>query len=109
MPAKQAEATVSRARRRVIRHFTDARATRPARPTAYEPATGIDERQFAKLVHLGVITETEPGLYWFDRAMLDEVEGRNRRNTGIALGLASAVAVGAFVWLRRRSRVRDET
>lgn len=108
MPAKQAEATVSRARRRVIRHFTDARATRPTRATAYEPASGIDERQFARLIHLGVITETEPGLYWFDKAMLDEVEGKNRRNTGIAVGLASAVAVGAFVWLRRRSRVRDE-
>lgn len=105
---KQAEATVTRARRRVIRHFTDTRATRPTRATVYEPASGIDERQFAKLIHLGVITETEPGLYWFDKAMLDEVEGKNRRNTGIALGLASAVAVGAFVWFRRRSRVRDE-
>jgi hypothetical protein len=108
MPAKKAEATVARARRRVIRHFTEASATRPARATTYEPATGIDERQFAKLIHLGVITETGSGLYWFDRAMLDEVEGKNRRNTGIAVGLASAVAVGAFVWLRRRSRVRNE-
>ena len=108
MPAKQAEATVARARRRVIRHFNDARATRPTRATAYEPATGIDERQFAKLMHLGVITETEPGLYWFDKAMLDEVEGKNRRNTGIAVGLASAVAVGAFVWLRRRAKAASE-
>ncbi|RHW17871.1 hypothetical protein D1610_04955 [Sphingomonas gilva] len=101
---KEAEATVARARRRVIRHFTDANATRPSRATAYEPASGIDERQFARLVHLGVIEETGPGLYWFDRAMFDQVEGRNRRNTGIAVGLASAVAVGAFVWLRRRAR-----
>ena len=108
MPAKQAEATVSRARRRVIRHFTDAGATRPARAIAYEPATGIDERQFAKLAHLGVITETEPGIYWFDKAMLDEVEGKNRRNAGIAVGLASAVAVGAFVWLRRRAKKVSE-
>jgi hypothetical protein len=108
MPAKQAEATVASARRRVIRHFIDAGATRPARATAYEPATGIDERQFAKLVHLGVITEAERGIYWFDRAMLDEVEGKNRRNTGIAVGLASAVAVGAFVWLRRRAKKVSE-
>jgi hypothetical protein len=105
---KQAETTVSRAKRRVIRHFTDARATRPSRATAYEPEYGIDARQFARLVHLGVIEETGPGRYWFDRAMFDEIEGKNRRKTGIALGLASAVAMGAFVWLRRRSRVRDE-
>jgi hypothetical protein len=108
MPTKKAQATVARAKARVIAHFTETRATRPARAAAYEPAAGIDARQFAKLVHLGVITETAPGLYWFDRAMLDQVEGRNKRNAGIAVGLASALAVGAFVWLRRRSRVRDE-
>lgn len=105
---KKAEATVARAKARVIAHFTDARATRPARAIAYEPASGIDQRQFAKLVHLGVISETESSLYWFDKAMLNQVEGRNKRNAGIAVGLASAVAVGAFVWFKRRSRVRDE-
>lgn len=107
--AKNPEATVARAKRRVIRHFTDAGATRPERAVAYEPDAGIDQRQFAKLIHLGVIEDTGTGLYWFDKPMLDQVEGRNRRNAGIAVGLASAVAVGAVMWLRqRRSRMRDE-
>lgn len=101
---KQAEATVARARRRVIRHFTEARATRPSRAVAYDPPSGIEERQLARLIHLGVIEQTDAGLYWFDRAMLDQVEGRNKRNMGIAAGLASAVAVGGFMWFKRRAK-----
>lgn len=106
MADTQADSTVAAARRRVIKHFTDQGATATEYAVAYSPIPGIDERQFYRLTHMGVIVETGDGRYWYDKPMEDEVRGKNRQRTviGVGVGLAGAAALGALMWYRRRGR-----
>jgi hypothetical protein len=104
------EAIIGRARRRVIRAFTEAGATSPEAAMTYEPASGIDERQFAKLRHIGAIITVLDGRQWLDRDVLALLDKKTRTRVGLGIGAGLAVAAvgaGAFFWLRGRSD-RDE-
>ena len=100
------EATVARARRRVIRALTEAGATSPDTATDYRPAEGIDARQLAKLRHTGAVITILDGRVWLDQGVLAVLDrkARNRTAMGVGAGVAAVAAVaGAVLWFRRRS------
>lgn len=94
---------VARARKDIVRHFTNAKATSPDRAIAYDPdAQGwprkrLRRRIFRRMVDFGAIREMKPGLFYLDfyldETRLDEFRWHMRRRAlGIVAIAGAAVA-----------------
>ena len=95
---------VARARKDIVRHFTQAGATGPGRAVAYDPdAQGwprkrLRRRIFRRMRDYGAVRETTPGLFYLDEARMAEFRSHMRRRAlGIvAIGAAAMAAIAAL-------------
>ncbi|CAN5491323.1 hypothetical protein BH09PSE4_BH09PSE4_23330 [soil metagenome] len=90
---------VAKARKRIVRHFTQADATTPERAVAFEPGPRrIEKRMFRRLLEFGAVVETKPGLFYLDADRLDDFRASLRRRVFgvLALGTAAMAAVVAL-------------
>ena len=99
--ATAAAALIARARREIQHHFFAADAVRPDRAIAYEPGTGIESRQFARMRARGIVREEQPGQYWIDVVAYDvDLRERHRRVRILLLALIALLLglllLGAF-------------
>ena len=93
-----------RARKDIVRHFTEAGATSPDRAVPYDPdAQGwprkrVRRRLFRRMCDFGAIRETKPGVFYLDEARLTEFQSHLRRRAlGIvAIGAAAVAAIAAL-------------
>ena len=102
--ATTAAALAARARREIQHHFFAADAVRPDRALAFDPANGIERRQFERMRARNIVREEKPGQYWLDVVAYDiDLRARHRRVRialltviGILLvTMAASVFVGA--------------
>jgi len=99
--ATAAAALIARARREIQHHFFAADAVRPDRAVAFDPDSGMEQRQFQRMRGLGIIRETQPGLFWLDVVAYDmELRRRHRVQRGALLAIIAALVIalllGAF-------------
>ncbi len=95
---------VARARKDIVRHFTEAGATSPDRAVAYDPdAQGwprkrLRRRIFRRMLDFGAIREMAPDTFYLDEARLDDFRSHMRRRAlGImAIGAAAVAAIAAL-------------
>ena len=93
--ATAAAALVAKARREVQHHFFSADAVRPDRAVPFEAGTGIEQRQFERMLARGVIREAKPGSYWLDVVAYDaDLRDRHARMRLILLAMVLALLVG---------------
>jgi len=91
--ATAAAALIARARREIQHHFFSSDAVRADRAIPFEPATGIERRQFERMLGAGIIREERPDAYWLDVVAYDvDLRARHRR-VKIALILLLAILV----------------
>ena len=78
--ATGAAALIARARREIQHHFFSSDAVRPDRAVPFDPANGIEQRQFERMLNAGIIREERPGAYWLDVVAYDvDLRARHRR------------------------------
>ena len=95
---------VKRARQQVVRHFTDAGATRPEHAIAYDPKEPgwrlrrLRKRQFRRMSEFGAIREPKPGLFYLDQERLDAFVWSMRKRALGLIGLAGAAVAAAVAF-----------
>ena len=105
--ATAAAALIARARREIQHHFFAADAVRPDRALPFEPASGIERRQFERMRGRHIIREEQPGNYWLDVVAYDvDLRARHRRiRTAllvvIAILIVAMLASGSLATLTR--------
>lgn len=95
---------IRRARKDIVRHFTDAGATTPHKAVAYDPdAAGwrlrrMRRKQFARLRDFGAVQEPRPGLFYLDQERLDAFVWAMRKRAFGLIGLAGAAVAAAVAF-----------
>jgi len=89
--ATAAAALIARARREIQHHFFSNDAVRPERAVPFDPSSGIERRQFERMMSRGIIHEERPGHYWLDVVAYDlDLRARPQR---VKIGLLIVIAV----------------
>jgi hypothetical protein len=93
--ATAAAAAVAKARRDIQHHFFSHDAVRPDRAVAFEPRSGLQERQFERMRSRGIVREASPGLYWLDVVAYDiDLRQRHARVRTVLLVMVVALMIG---------------
>jgi hypothetical protein len=89
--ATGAAAIIARARRDIQHHFFSHDAVRPDRAVGFEPYSGIQRRQFVRMLDRGIVRQTPAGTYWLDVVVYDDdLQARYRR---VKIGLFVSIAL----------------
>ena len=95
--ATAAAALIARARREIQHHFFSNDAVRPDRAVSFEPDSGIERRQFERMVSRGIVHEAGSGKYWLDVVAYDvDLRARHRR---VKIALLVVIAMLVIVLL----------
>jgi hypothetical protein len=101
--ATAAAALVARARRDIQHHFFSNDAVRPDRAVEYQPRTGIERRQFDRMVARGIIREQGSGAYWLDVIAYDN--DICRRHVRVKSALIIIIAILTIALLASAMRI----
>ena len=95
--ATAAAAIAGRLRREVDQLFIDNEAFGPDRAIEFEPRAPIQERYLEQLIGEGVVHEVEPGRYWFDLPVYQEMRRQQFTWRMRILILGAAIIVVLFI------------
>ena len=89
-----------RARRKVLRHFTDVGATSARAAVTYIPTRRLERNALAFFQRRGIVSLADGGRYWMDAAKADEWRSNVRRRMMIGIGGALAAVAAVFAFTR---------
>ena len=91
--ATAAAAFAAKARREVEQFFRDHDAFSPEHAVEFEPRMPIQRRYLEQLIGQGVVHEVEPGRYWFDLPVYEEMRRQRFAWSMRVLAVAAIVFV----------------
>jgi hypothetical protein len=96
MATLSVSAGTARARRAVIRHFTEHAATTPERAVGFEPAGRTEGRLFLQMRAAGAIREAAPGRFYVDAGRLAAFRAGVRRRV-VRVAMMTGVLAASVV------------
>lgn len=96
MAGLSVSAGTARARRAVIRHFTEHAATDSERAVEYEPTGRLERRMFRQMLDAGAIRQASPGRFYVEAGRLAVFRAGVRRRV-VRVALISGVLAASVV------------
>jgi hypothetical protein len=97
MSATIVAVAVAKARRRIVKHFTQAGATSAAKAIAYnEPDKRLERRIFQRMLAFGAVKRASEGKYWLDEAKLGDFRKESLAKVLTIIAATGFAAAGAM-------------